>query len=260
LGVDLAKGYLDRLLKNPFYVGQFAWEGPLHSGTHTHLVSVECFDRVQTVFRGHNKPKISHRNFAYRGLLTCAYDNCKVTAELKKEEYTYYHCTGFRGKCDLPYIPEERLGERLGQILKDIHIPDSVLAQLQKSLLNNRTHEEGARREQAERLAQRLAQVNRRMDQAYQDKLDGKIGEDFWERKSSEWQIEERQIKSVIHALGTPRPDRLLDAAKILELANEAYFLYVRRDHTERAGLLNLVLSNCSIDTVSVYPTYRKPL
>ncbi len=36
-GVNLAKSYLDRLLKNPFYVGQFYWQGKLYLGTHTPL-------------------------------------------------------------------------------------------------------------------------------------------------------------------------------------------------------------------------------
>jgi site-specific DNA recombinase len=258
-GIDLAKGYLDSLLKNPFYKGQFWWEGRLHSGTHIPLVSVERFEQVQVVFRSHNKPKLSRRDFAYRGLLTCAYDDCKVTAEIKKEKYIYYRCTGFRGKCDLPYFREEMLGDRLGQILKDIHIPDSILAQLQESLLNNENRDEEIRRQQSERFSQRLAQVHRRMDLAYQDKLDGKISEDFWERKSTEWQAEESNIRSSLLELGQARPGRLLDASRILELANKAYFLYVRQDHEERAKLLKIVLSNCAIDAVSVYPTYRKP-
>ena len=258
-GINFAKGYLDRLLKNPFYKGQFWWQGKLYLGTHAPLVSVECFDQVQTVFRAHNKPRYKTHEFAYRGLLTCAYDNCKVTAEIKKEKYTYYRCTGFRGKCALPYIREEELGDRLGQILRDIHIPNDILAQLQRSLLNDRGREEEARRAQGERLSVRLRQVRHRMDQAYQDKLDGKIGEEFWMRKSAEWQSEETQIRASLHGLEVARPEMLLDAARILELANRAYSLYVKQDHAERAKLLKMVLSNCGIDAVSVYPTYRKP-
>src|SRR5579863_3760812 len=34
-GTNLAKGYLERLLKNPFYRGQFWWEKKLYPGTHT---------------------------------------------------------------------------------------------------------------------------------------------------------------------------------------------------------------------------------
>jgi hypothetical protein len=34
------------------------------------------------------------------------------------------------------------------------------------------------------------------MDQAYADKLDGKIPEDFWQRKMSEWRDEEQEIQA----------------------------------------------------------------
>jgi hypothetical protein len=99
--------YLERLLKNPFYKGQFIREDKLYSGTHTPLISAELFAQVQAVFRGHNKPKYRKHDFAFAGLLRCAYDNCAVTAELQKNRYTYYRCTGFRGKCELPYFREE---------------------------------------------------------------------------------------------------------------------------------------------------------
>jgi hypothetical protein len=147
----------------------------------------------------------------------------------------------------------------LGQILKDIHIPDNILAQLQESLLKDNIRAEEIAKQQSQRLEQRLAQVHRRMDQAYQDKLDGKISEEFWMRKSVEWQAEENQIRASLQSSSLIPPERMLDAARILELANKAYFLYVKQDHSERAKLLKMVLSNCAIDAVSIYPAYRKP-
>jgi site-specific DNA recombinase len=156
-GVGIAKGYLERLLKNPFYKGQFIWEDKLYSGTHTPLVSAELFEQVQSVFRGHNKPKYRKHDFAFSGLLRCAYDNCMVTAEIQKNRYTYYRCTGFRGKCELPYFREEELGSRLGKVLQDIHIPDDVLTQLEKSLLTDKGRDEAIRKRQVERVEQRLA-------------------------------------------------------------------------------------------------------
>ncbi len=258
-GVNLAKGYLERLLKNPFYVGQFFWEDTLFRGTHTPLVSVDLFEQVQRVFRGRNKPRYGTHDFPYRGLLTCAYDDCKVTAEIKKGKYTYYRCTQFRGKCALPYFREEELGDRLAKILVDIHIPDGVLAQLQASLLSDKGREEEIQEQQEQFFEQGLTMVRRRLDQAYQDKLDGKISEDLWGRKSAEWQIEEQQILASIRSLKAAKPERLLDAARILELANKACFLYVKQPPAEKAKLLKMVLSNCAIDAVSIYPTYRKP-
>jgi site-specific DNA recombinase len=258
-GVTMAKGYLDRLLKNPFYAGSFIWDGKTYTGTQTPLVDSSSFEQVQSVFHGRSKPRYRKHDFAFRGLLTCAYDDCMVTAEIKKQKYTYYRCTGSRGKCELPYFREEELGNRLGQILNDIYIPDHVLSQLVESLLFDEGCETSLKQDQEQRLQQRLASVRNRLDQAYLDKLDGKISEDLWIRKNAEWQVEEQQIQMAIRAVGEIKPERMLDAVKILEHANKACFLYVKQSPSEKAKLLNLVLSNCAIDAASVYPTYRKP-
>ena len=50
-----------------------------------------------------------------------------------------------------------------------------------------------------------------------------------------------------------------LDRIRILELANKAHSPYVTQNSQEKAKLLRMVLSNCAVDAVSVYPTYRKP-
>jgi site-specific DNA recombinase len=212
---------------------------------------------VQAVFRGYNKPKYGKHDFAFRALLHCAYDNCLVTAELKKSRYIYYRCTGSRGKCSLPYFREEELGDRLGVILKDIHIPDVILTQLKSTLLSGKSSQDKHRKQQRERLQQRLEVVRHRVEQAYTDKLDGKITEDFWARQSAQWQREEEQIHLAMQALEEASPDRIIEGVNILELANKAYFLYLRQPPTERAKLLRIVLSNCTVDAASIYPTYR---
>jgi site-specific DNA recombinase len=93
----------------------------------------------------------------------------------------------------------------------------------------------------------------------YLDKLDGKIREDFWEAKSSEWNEEEKRILVALQGLDQDSPERVLNGIRILELANKAYFLYLKQPPVEKAKLLRIVLSNCKIDAASVYPTYRKP-
>ncbi|MGC2726452.1 MAG: hypothetical protein WA224_21005, partial [Candidatus Acidiferrales bacterium] len=54
-------------------------------------------------------------------------------------------------------------------------------------------------------------------------------------------------------------PARTLESVRILELANKAYFLYLKQPPAEKAKLLRIVLSNCKIDAATVDPTYRKP-
>jgi hypothetical protein len=223
------------------------------------LIPLHLFEQVQRVFQGHNRPKMTKHEFAFSGLLQCAHDHCRVTAELKKGKYVYYHCTGYRGKCVLPYMREEQLALRLGQVLQNIHIPDSVLDSLQQAFREDQERSQVWRKQERERLQQRLASVRSRMDQAYLDRLDGKITEDFWQRKTAEWQQQEQQIVLAIAGLDGVGNDRLLSANRILELANKAHSLYVSQIPSGQAKLLKMVLSNCAIDAANLYPAYRKP-
>ena len=50
------------------------------------------------------------------------------------------------------------------------------------------------------------ASVQRRMDQAYMDKLDEKTSEDFWKRQYEQLQNENVRIRGAINALRSPRP------------------------------------------------------
>ena len=91
------------------------------------------------------------------------------------------------------------------------------------------------------------------------DKLDGKISEEFWARKSAEWVAEEQEVLFAMQGLDNAKPERIVDAVRTLELANKAHFLYVNQCPTEKAKLLKMVLSNCTVDAVSVFPSYKKP-
>ena len=136
---------------------------------------------------------------AFRALLTCAHDNCVVTAEVKKEKYVYYRCSGGRGPCDLPRFREQEIADKLGHILKHVTIPAEVAQLIEDDLKNDHVHaHEQIARERA-RLMRARDDVRRRMDSAYMDKLDGKI-RGVWQRKQADWQAEEARITTQIQS------------------------------------------------------------
>jgi hypothetical protein len=73
-------------------------------------------------------------------------------------------------------------------------------------------------------LQSRLSAVRRRIDQAYQDKLDGKIPEDFWERKKTEWTRDERSTEDTLTRLEAPIKDRLADDTKDFRTREQGLF------------------------------------
>ena len=259
-GTRLSRAYLETVLKSRFYLGYFTWQGVEYNGTHEPLVDAKTFQRVQDAFAGHNKPKYRKHKFAFGGLLTCAHDGCTVTTELHKGRYVYYRCSYGRGKCGFPYIPEQRISDCLGDVLRDIYVPEHVATAIVDSIRADQDQTEANRQARLATVNQRLACLRARMDHMYEDKLDGKIDEEFWARKMADWREQERSLQAEASALATPiTTDRMLTVKRILELANKAHFLYLTRNHAERAQLLRLVLLNCATDGISLLPTYRKP-
>src|SRR5215469_14486945 len=259
-GKQISRNNLHKILTNRFYIGTFIWRGEPYPGTHPVFVKQTLFDQVQAVLSGHNRPKYSKREIALRGLMNCAYDGCMLTGDIQKQKYVYYRCTGHRGKCDLPRFREEDLAERLGEPLKGLQVPEEIVSRIVSALRKDQQQSINKTNAERSRLEARLATIRKRIDDAYTDKLDRTITADFWERKSNDWRIEEQQVKMAIEGLKIAETsDRALDAQRIFELANKAYLRYVSQDSTEKAKLLKKLFSNCSVDAVSVTPTYRKP-
>jgi site-specific DNA recombinase len=224
------------------------------------VISAQLFDQVQDVFAGRNKPKHRKHTFAFGGLLKCAHDGCTVTAERQKGKYVYYRCSHGRGKCSLPYMREQEVSDRMGDVLKDIYIPERVAETIVAWLSSDRARAESERQKRMEATQQRIAALRTRMDQMYEDKLDGKIDGEFWTRKMNEWREQERRLESELSRRKVEvTAESVLTVKRIFELANRAHFLYLTRNHAERAQLLKSVLLNCDTDGVSLWPVYRKP-
>ena len=259
-GIGINRSYFEKMLKNRFYIGFFRWQGVEYKGHHDRLIDFSLFQRVQDVFSGRNKGKRREHDFAFAGLLSCAHDGCTITSELHKGKYVYYRCSYGRGKCDLPYMPEPVLSEKLGTILKDIYVPDHVVRAVVDCMSGDQGRAEAQREAQVSSARQRLAALRTRMDQAYEDKLDGKLDEQMWTRKMKDWRQQEVELEATLCRLETGAgPQNVITAQRILELANRAYSLYLTRNHAERGQLLKSVLLNCATDGVNLTPTYRKP-
>ena len=259
-GVRINRSYLEAILKSPFYIGRFLWRGVEYKGKHTPLISPELFQRVQRAFAGHHKPRYRKHNFVFAGLLRCAHDGCTVTTELQKGRYIYYRCSQGRGKCALPYMREEELSDRLGDLMKRIYVPDTIARKIVESVESDLGRSEIMRQEQLAALKQRLSTLRTRMDRIYEDKLEGKIDESFWTRKQAEYREQERALEAQLSSMGrSVSKANVLTAERVFELANRAHFLYLTRNPAERAQLLKSVLLNCATDGVSLSPTYRKP-
>jgi hypothetical protein len=85
-------------------------------------------------------------------------------------------------------------------------VPPEVVSDIVATLRDDQKQAAGKVSADRTALESKLTGIRNRMDAAYADKLDGKIPEDFWERRMSDWRMEEQQVKMAIQGLSGVEP------------------------------------------------------
>lgn len=254
-----SRSNIERILKNPIYTGRFVWNAQMFQGIHKPIISETLFDQVQTQLARVGKPKTGSRDFAFRGILTCGYCGCAITAEIKKGKYVYYRCTYGKGKCKQPYLREERLAEMLAVVVARVKIDSSQAADIKKALRDSFVTEREFRTREVTKLRREQTRLQDRLDQSYIDKIEGRIETDFWRKMHDRWVAELNSVARRIQLLETANRNYYEQGVSFLELAQGAYSLYLSQSVEEKAKLLRLILSNCILKGETLCPTYNKP-
>ena len=257
-GGKLRSSALHKMLQNPIYYGAFRWAGTEYEGAHEPLISKALFDRCQR--RLFEKTHVvTKRSFPYRGLLTCGYCGCKLTAAYAKKKYIYYRCTHGRGPCAQEYIRQDRLGERLASVVDAVHITSELASDLVQLLMDREATQAVHRRNRLSGLENQLERVEHRRETAYSDKADGSIDPERWVRMDRKWAAEEMLIRGEIEDLEESAEPQMDNVKVTLELLNRAPVLYRRQTDSERARFLRVLVWNILITRGSVEPVYRRP-
>jgi len=255
-------------LRNRLYTGWFAWNGKLYQGKHEPLISLELWERVQGVMDGRNTSK--HRrmthDFAFSGLISCAKCGCSVVGEIKKQKYIYYHCTGYADKCKgkpatcrRKYLREEVLEKQFTELLGQLHFDEEVLDWVREALHASHADERRDHGEAIKRLQYEYDRLQARIDTMYIDKLDGKIGGDFYDKMAGQWRDEQSRCLADIERHQEAEQSYMDEGVKLLELARNAQALFERQPACEKRQLLNFVLSNCTWEDGEIVAKFRQP-
>ncbi len=203
--------------------------------------------------------KVSSRSFAYAGLIKCEHCGCSVTAGTHKKKYIYYRCTASRGDCKPRLIREDRLEELLGELVRAVYIDADTAEWAIAALKESHTDEREYHSAQIAKLQGEITKLQTRLDSAYEDRVDGKIGDDYWERMSGKWRLQQMELRASIDRHEQANEVYFGSGLSLLRLAERAHDLWLSQPQTERRKLLDLLLLNCTFDGERLRGTYRKP-
>lgn len=246
-GKNFYTSKIETILKNEFYTGTFLWKGKKYeNASHEAIVSKELFQKVQSILKNPYKNKSRRGVFPYTNLIKCGVCGCALTAEFKKEKYIYYRCTGYKGNCGQTYLKQEILEKRFEEVLANLTISvemQEIIMQSLRDSLKDKIEYHNALVQKTER---QIKFLQNRIDQAYLDKIDKKISEEFWQSHASKWMEEKEHLTIKLVAIQKADKNYLENANLILELARKAVILFHKQHSDQKRRLVDILVSNCS--------------
>ena len=242
---QLSKSRISDLLRNPYYYGKFYWNDVLYDGNQEPIINEELFDLVQGILTGRTAPNMQKSNHLFRGLMKCIECGGTITWETHKG-HTYGHCNHYKGCGQKIWHKENAVEEKLIERFDELIVKSPRLAGWIREALKEHHQDEITKREATTaQLNQQLTLLSTRLDKIYDDKLDGGINQERYDRKFKQYSQEEKEITKTLKRHLESGLKYFELGALIFELSQEAKNLYLsKEDPDDRRTLLNIVFDS----------------
>ena len=261
-GSKVIKSMTHRLLSDPFYYGKIFWKGEIHNGQHKPLISKELFDEVQAKLT-RKVVNLQYKKHlpVFKAKITCEECSGTITWEIQKNHWYGHHSDYAKYKqCTKKlYIRQEKVEEQLFPYF-DNAAPknERVLKWLEKALKEHHAEEIQYTGNQREGLNRSFERIQKRLEAIYEDKIDGKIPVEFYERKFKEYSVEKEQVLESLQKLNQGNTKYYEAGYAIHELACRAQAIYLspKASPEDKRLLLSYVFSNLTENADKIKGNY----
>ena len=251
-GNKLAKSTIERMFKNIFYIGQFEYKGFICTNAqHEGIIDINTFNTIQERLGGINRTRTHDIKFPYQKLFRCSRCGGTLTGEVKKKKngktYIYYHCNSHDKNCKkLSYISQQSIDEIIVKLLKNIVISKELI-NLIKNVIKEINDDKHDYQEKTEaNINRKLEQVNKRIKQAYVDKCDGAIDEDFWREINKSYHTEEAELIEALQRINEADVKFYDTCEKLLKFAQNAHQMFLNGSTEDKRFIAQTIISNAT--------------
>jgi len=251
-GNKVAKSRIHTLLTNPFYIGKNQWNGELHDGNQKTFIEEEVFRKVQELLKSKTTPKYRKHNFLFKGLLNC--DECEGTITWETQKGIIYgHCNHYRDCTQQTWAKEEEVEEQLLSRFESLEIKNKRIANwIGKALKESHKDEIEYHTSTQNDLKTQYDRVQKRLDRLYDDRLDEKISEDFYNRKFKQYSEEKENTTQAIQRHSQANTKYYQLGINIYELSQKAKQIYLKAKKKKltdkQRQLVRFVFANLTLD------------
>ena len=272
---NYSKNSIEKRLKNPFYYGNFRWQGREYKGKHELIINQELLKAVQRTYISRGKRINQKQGSVPTGWLRCHTRecNCQICYDPKikilkttkeKRLFAYYRCSNLRGihkSMRGMYLKEEVLWGELEKPVTDISIEkpfgDSIYKELEALHEKHRI----AKKAEIAEFKVALKELEGSEDKLYDSFIQGVLDEHGYRRQIQRVREQRVHYTDLLESANDEIDGAYLKSAKILlELATTAKSQWNSSSSTERILLLKKICSDPQLDGQRLRYSLRNPL
>jgi site-specific DNA recombinase len=246
-------------LIDPFYIGKNKWNGHVTPGSQEALIQKAMFDRVQKRLKGRTTPKYNKHNFLFKGLIRCRECGGLITWEIQKG-IVYGHCNHYKDCSQKVWAKEPEVENQLIDCFDMLQIRNKCLLEwIRKALRESHKDEIEYYEKAAGELNKREDQIKTRLSRLYDDKVDGKITENFYDSKFAEYSEEREEIASLRTKHNRTDEKYYQLGATLYDISQKAKEIYKNADVVKKKRLLRLVFKRMQLDEGTLSYEHTEP-
>jgi site-specific DNA recombinase len=125
-------------------------------------------------------------------------------------------------------------------------IPAEVLDWLRYEVAASDRTEQAAREQVARRLEEDVRRIDARIETMYQDKLDGRISNEFFDAKAAAWREQQADLRGRIGEMRTAALSSVDDAIDLMAATSQACSLFLDQPPSEKRRLISTILDRAT--------------
>jgi CRISPR/Cas system-associated endoribonuclease Cas2 len=149
--------------------------------------------------------------------------------------------------------------DQFAAALKELVIPPGVLKWLQESVFESDLNEQAARDREVKRLEEQQRRLGSELDVLYDDRLEGRISPEMYDRKALECRKQATAVARRIEEIRATAPAAAQSAIDLMGLTSRAADLFLIQPPHDNQAFLRLVLRSASWQHGGLQTQFEEP-
>ena len=226
-GNKIGKSRMHEHLSNPFYYGKIRWNNEIYQGQHEPLIAKELFDIVQAkLIRKIDNPQYKTHLPVFKAKIKCKECGGTITWEIQRGHW-YGHCNHYKNCSQKDWMKQNEVENQLFPLLVNVAPKnEKVLGWLIKAMKESHKDEINYNTQKRESFNRIIRIADKRIEEAYKDKLDGRMPSALCEKIIKDTAKEKEEAVDELNKLSKSRTAYYEAGFAIHELALKAKEIY----------------------------------